>query len=312
MFSRIFLTFLIVFSITACETGHVETPKKPSRKIALTLDDPPLPKTQLFTSAQHRARSIIEQIQKVNGPVSAFFTVGLHIEKFGTSDLKSYAEAGHIIGNHTYTHPALSKISVDEFIADVQKNHNLIQDLPGFGPYFRYPYLDMGGREKQNVSLAKLAEMGYTNAYVTLSNHDWYINSILLSAQRSGKTINYEAFGDAYVAMMIDCANYIANQYDVSGVEQPAHVLLLHANDINALYLGKLITAFRDSGWEVIDVDHAYTLNEAKPPKKSDLQKLAALQGKSMTPLMNLKHLAKLFDSEEIFPKATHSVEEEK
>ncbi len=273
------------------------------RKIALTLDDPPLPASKLFKSATNRADAIISEIRRVNGPQAAFFTVGLHIENFGSSDLKNLAEAGHIIANHTYSHPMLSKITVDEFMSDVEKNHMMIELLPGFKPYFRYPYLDMGGREKQLASMKRLSELGYTNAYVTLTTHDWYLNAILLSAQRNNQKIDYDAFGTAYVNTIVDCAEYIANQYDISGMQQPAHILLLHANDVNALYLGKMIETFRKKGWEIIGVDDAYALNIASPSKKLAYAKLAKLQNSQHIPLLDLKHLKELFQTEAIFPK---------
>ena len=38
----------------------------------------------------------------------------------------------------------------------------------------------------------------------------------------------------------------------------PIHNLLLHENDINALYLGDIITFLRQNGWEIVSPEEAF------------------------------------------------------
>ena len=53
-----------------------------------------------------------------------------------------YDEAGHMIGNHTYSHPASTKIPSEDFIDDIYKCHEVIKKYNNFKYFFRYPYLD--------------------------------------------------------------------------------------------------------------------------------------------------------------------------
>ncbi|QMV43344.1 polysaccharide deacetylase family protein [Cohnella cholangitidis] len=60
--------------------------------------------------------------------------------------VKAVAEQGHEIGNHTHSHPYLTRISPDECRMELKRTDALIHKLTGKRPLtFRPPYLDYNG-----------------------------------------------------------------------------------------------------------------------------------------------------------------------
>lgn len=113
---------------------------------------------------------ILDTLKKHNAP-AAFFLVGSYIRDHGDL-VKRMVEEGHIVGNHTNTHPDMSAISdmssFQEELSAVQKAYlELIgSDMPKF---YRPP---QGKYSESNLSQAK--ELGYTTIFWSLAYVDWY------------------------------------------------------------------------------------------------------------------------------------------
>lgn len=99
-------------------------------EVALTFDDGPDP---VFTPL------ILDKL-KNHGVKATFFLLGANIEKF-PEIVKRIAAEGHVIGNHTYSHPKLTEVSNEDYHQQIQKSDELIQKLAGYKPkFFRPPY----------------------------------------------------------------------------------------------------------------------------------------------------------------------------
>ena len=99
-------------------------------EVALTFDDGPDP---IFTPL------ILDKLKKY-GVKATFFLLGSNVEKFPEM-VKRISAEGHIIGNHTYSHPNLTQVSDEEYHDQIQKSDALIQKLIGYKPrFFRPPY----------------------------------------------------------------------------------------------------------------------------------------------------------------------------
>ena len=96
--------------------------------IALTFDDGPDP---VFTP------QILDKLKKY-GVKATFFLLGENIEKFPEIAKRIDAE-GHVIGNHTYSHPNLTQVSDEEYRHQIQKTDEIIQNLVGYKPRFFRP-----------------------------------------------------------------------------------------------------------------------------------------------------------------------------
>jgi peptidoglycan/xylan/chitin deacetylase (PgdA/CDA1 family) len=78
------------------------------------------------------------------GIKATFFVVGQRIEAAGGREaLAKLRGLGHIIGNHTYTHPHLTELEPERVVEEVVRTHELIRPFTGDGPlFFRPPYGD--------------------------------------------------------------------------------------------------------------------------------------------------------------------------
>ncbi len=64
----------------------------------------------------------------------------------GKAIIQSWDTLGHLIGNHTYSHPYFNsdKISLDYFKAEGLKNNSLISKYKNYTKIFRFPYSRLG------------------------------------------------------------------------------------------------------------------------------------------------------------------------
>lgn len=98
--------------------------------VALTFDDGPSPRCtpQLLDGLKER------------GVHATFFVVGCQVVKDPDIVTRMAAE-GHQVGNHSYDHKELDKLSAQEAAQDMQKNDALLRELLGEGDYWvRPPY----------------------------------------------------------------------------------------------------------------------------------------------------------------------------
>lgn len=228
-------------------------------EIAISLDDAPMPSTVIFKGTA-RTHAILQQLRAVSSPPVGIFAVGVHAQHAGgLRRLKMYAEAGHFIANHTYSHYKLGQVPAATFIQDIQKAHQQLCGLPNFRPWFRFPYLYEGDNVPQRKAvLEALATMGYQQGYVTVCNYDFYINHLVVQAIKKGQQVAYDRLKTVYLTILWDCIDFydkLAHQVLGRSVKQ---VLLLHANDLAALYLGDLLELIRSKGWKVISIEEAY------------------------------------------------------
>lgn len=279
--------------------------RTPPKRIAITIDDAPSPSTTLFTGLQ-RASSIIERLKNVEAPPIGVFAIGQHVIDFGDEQLKAYGAAGHAICNHTFSHRGLKSSSVSGYIADIQKAESVLKSLPGYTHMFRPPYLDEGYPTQSGAVRAELKKMGYTLANITVNNCDYYMSHLLQSALARRKKIDYDKLKKVYLETMLECVDYFEGLYKIRGQGVINHVLLMHSNDLTALYVGDLITALRDKGWTIISIHDAYKpvpkdLPEQESTKVAEISSAENPATKRNSPKsMSTRHLSDLFHQEKV------------
>ena len=73
---------------------------------------------------------------------ATFFMTGQWVEKYPESVKKIY-EAGHDLGNHSETHPYMTKLEDEERAQEIMSVHNRVKELTGCEMFlFRAPYGD--------------------------------------------------------------------------------------------------------------------------------------------------------------------------
>lgn len=255
---RIFLFLLLIFTI-ATHQGAAFAQVGAERRIALSFDDAPRGDGPAFTGAQ-RTEALLAGLRAAEVDTVAFFvtTRGLDDEA-GRNRIARYAEAGHLIANHSHSHVWLSGTEPDVYVADIDRAEALLQPYANRRPWFRFPFLDEGNiRETRDRLRAALDQRGLMNGYVTIDNYDWYIEQRWQEAVREGRAVDRDALRQAYIDMVLGAAGFYDDLATNALGRSPAHVLLLHENDIAAAFIEDLVAALRADGWTIIGPDEAY------------------------------------------------------
>ena len=238
-------------------------PAAAQKMIALSFDDAPRGRGAFFTPDE-RTQRIIAELKKAKAPQAVFFVnpaaIGQGDGVGGAERIAAYVAAGHVIANHSNTHPHLSAMTADAYLADIDAAEVWLKGRPGYRPWFRFPFLDEGGKDKakRDALRAGLTARGLRNGYVTAESSDWHLESLTREAVQAEKKIDRKALGNLYVTWHVEAADFAdAMMQRVTG-RQPVHVMLLHETDLAALYIGDLVRALRNDGWTVVSADTAY------------------------------------------------------
>ena len=113
--------------------------------------------------------------------------------------LSVFANAGHLIANHSAEHADLHNISVEEFIQGIDLADQELKNFSNFRKWFRFPFL-LEGKTPADVELvrAHLKKIGYMNGYVTVDSQDWFANELLVQGIEAGKKFHRQRLCDAY------------------------------------------------------------------------------------------------------------------
>jgi peptidoglycan/xylan/chitin deacetylase (PgdA/CDA1 family) len=111
----------------------------PEKTVCLTYDDGP---GETPHGGPGPATTELGRFLHAEGIRATFFVMGRHAEQFPQS-LKSLHDCGHILGNHTYSHPGLVRFVLEggDAVSELRKTHELLAPYVNGGPvYFRPPY----------------------------------------------------------------------------------------------------------------------------------------------------------------------------
>jgi peptidoglycan-N-acetylglucosamine deacetylase len=233
------------------------------RRIAFSFDDVPRNAGAFFTPDERTAK-LIAALKAVGvKQVALFVNPGMLAEPQGQGGerrIAAYVAAGHVIANHSFSHPMLTKTPADAYLADIDKATDWLKPRKGYRPWFRFPFLDEGRRDKvkRDAIRAGLKARGLRNGYVTTEASDWNMEGLTLAALKAGKSVNMTALRDYYVTLHVEAANFSDELARKAIGRSPAHVMLLHETDLAALFIGDLVAGLSKEGWEIITADKAY------------------------------------------------------
>ena len=190
----ILLTFLAGLIGQAQETQPSPTPAETHSKpatytqahvdqpyIAMTFDDGP--------SAENTPR-LLEMLKQRNIKAT-FFLIGQNVASNPDLVRRILAE-GHEIGNHSWTHPQLSKLSDQRVSSEITKTQDAIKDASGFTPtLLRPPYGAITPRQREWIE----NQFGLSIILWSVDPFDWkrpgasVITQRILTETRSGAII---------------------------------------------------------------------------------------------------------------------------
>ncbi len=207
------------------EIFFISRPEIEEKRIALTFDDGP---DGEFTPA-------ILDILKENNIKATFFLLGENVARFPEVSLRIHRE-GHLIGNHSWSHPDFRNLEVEDIIdREIKPTAEAIFQITGENPVFiRPPY---GAIKDETIK--ELGKEGYKIVNWSVDTFDWDIN------------LNSP---DAIVQRVLKFAH-------------PGDIILLHSGggdrENTVAALGYIIKFLQEKGFQFVSVEELLSENES-------------------------------------------------
>lgn len=168
---------------------------------------------------------ILDALKKHSAPAT-FFVVGTYIES-NPDLIKRMEKEGHIVGNHTYHHPDMTKLSsLSAFEKELKDVENAYTNVTGkeMTKFYRPP---QGKYNENNLQMAK--ELGYHTFFWSLAYVDW---------QENNQPTKEEAFDRLLTRV------------------HPGAIVLLHSTSkTNGEILDELLTKWEEMGYQFKSLD---------------------------------------------------------
>ena len=169
------------------------------------------------------------------------FATGQNVERYYEEALYA-VKNGMIVGNHSYSHPAFSSLSMKECMEEIEKCEIVLERLYKdsgvervFRP-FRFPYGNKGGDNK-NALQKYLKEKGFQKVDDTHITYPWRRESSLDTDIDTFWTFDFEEYkirqGSEFTKESVWKKMHDTNPESgaVLFAENNRHILLLHAHD---------------------------------------------------------------------------------
>lgn len=252
---RFFLSlffFILHISVTA---QQVTLP----RVVAVTFDDLPVVRSRGNEDMKVITTAIINAVKKHHIPAVGFVnTAKMEIDGKLSEErqqiLNLWLENGLELGNHTYSHPDFHSVSPEEYFGNIIRGETPLKEMiEKFGKkltYFRHPFLHTGRSIALKDSLQTfLINRGYTIAPVTIDNAEWIFAAVYDKADKVNDSLLSDQVARQYIEYMLKKVQYFEICSNELFGRNIAHILLLHANRLNANYFDKLAAALEQTGY---------------------------------------------------------------
>ena len=269
-----------VLAASVLAAGHARAAE---RAVAVTFDDLPAGTAVAndLASLRQLTQRLLEAVRKHRIPAVGFVNEGkLFADNAGPSEvagrtalLRMWLDAGLELGNHSYSHRDLNRTPLDEFQADVIRGEAVTRTLLAEKRrklrYFRHPFLHVGeDLPKRRAFEGFLAARGYTVAPVTVDNDEYAYAAVYADALRRGDAAAAARIGDDYLRHMDEVFSFFEDAARRIAGRDIKHVLLLHANTLNAERFAALAAALVRRGYRFVSLaealeDDVYRLPDA-------------------------------------------------
>jgi glyoxylase-like metal-dependent hydrolase (beta-lactamase superfamily II)/peptidoglycan/xylan/chitin deacetylase (PgdA/CDA1 family) len=265
------LSWPLLLAAAACATTPPAPPPAPAEqaRVAITIDDLPFVGGLAPGDTREAATDrLVAALRRHQAPVTAFVTCR-GLEKDGALldrwtappppvEGKPPALPPVVFGHHSTSHRSLNEVPVAQWLEDVRSCGEAIAARPAGSRWFRYPFLQQGKeRPVRDQAAEGLKGLGYRVGQVTIDTADWQYAQVYAAALARGDQGEAERIAADYVDhIRMAAKRYRTYAREKLGRDVP-HVLLLHANGLNADHLGRVLQALQDMGFGFITLEEA-------------------------------------------------------
>ncbi len=206
--------------------------------------------------------SLLKTFKQENLPPIYGFVNGFRVERFPYQlhILQAWHNAGEPLGNHTWSHPELDKISASRYERDIARNEPLLREVDPHGDWhwFRYPYLEEANTAAKHEAVRTwLKAHGYRVAEVSMDFQDYLWNEPYARCAAKHDTAAIEQLHDSYLQTAVVYIHvYRELARSLYGHDVP-YILLMHAGAFDARMLPELIALFRSQGFQFVTLEQA-------------------------------------------------------
>ena len=231
-----------------------------AQTVALTFDDGPTIDATPLLSPEQRNQAMLDALARHKVKSVLFVTAANgSIKPQGRALARAWGDAGHLVGNHTMTHPDLNsdQVSLEKYQKEILDCDTLIKSLPGYRKWFRYTYLNEGNTAAKREGMqAFLKKQGYRDAPVSFDVADWTVDDNLMAALKAKPNADITPIKQAYLEAVR--RNAQASLGPGKPPMDEVRVMLLHHNLANALWLDELIGVLASEGWKFAPAEEVF------------------------------------------------------
>lgn len=238
---------IALFFISLCLLPMMVYAKK---TVVITIDDLPF----VGEYRNFHLNMMMETLLQQRVPATGFI-IASEVRNDNWDMLHKFRDAGFDLGNHTYSHANLNRLSTAEYMQEISKADSLLKPVLTKPKYFRYPYLAMSNGAKRNAILCYLKQKHYTVAPITIDSKDFVFNQRLLSVPELKRREYLSELKPFYIDF-IRQQTLKAEEQSHRNPEQ-TQILLIHANLLNAYVLPDIINLYKEQGYKFVSLKKA-------------------------------------------------------
>ena len=240
------------------------------RTVAITVDDlpyslPPANVAEEMSAVERTNLALLAAFHARHVPVTGF-VIQKRIESLGPTSgariLREWISRGFDLGNHTYSHPDINQLSVDQIEGEIVRGESAVRPLMKAAgkelAFFRFPMNETGDtRVKHDEISAFLMKRGYCVATCTSDTSDYLFNDAYVRFLANDDDKTAQEIRLAYLAYTSTEIDYYANlNRQVFGYEPP-QVMVLHDNRLNADVIEQLLHVFEEMHYKFVSLTEA-------------------------------------------------------
>ena len=237
------------------------------KKVSITIDDLPCAYCKTADEQREVIVKLIATLSEYGAPAIGFVNEsklyqGNAPEPARVQLLHDWLKAGHELGNHTFSHLSIDRASVQEYEKDLLEGEKIMRPmLRAYGKelkYFRHTQLRTGPTARYKEELdAVLRKHQYLVAPVTFDNDEYIYGYCYHKAKLAGDSASMRIIAYEYIDHMKRIFwHYKSISRELLG-RNIAHVLLIHANELNADHLPHILDLLKADHYAFVPLDEA-------------------------------------------------------
>lgn len=205
------------------------------------------------------AKKYIEDIKRADSIITEFIPEFECNEGDKLVDMGEY-DAVKTCSNEYFVYPDFNEDSAEKK-AELIKSEKVpgkYKTLELDKKYIRYPFLHYGETHSKKDSVQNFLEKaGYRIAYSSINSGDWSYQKRCVEAFKKGDWDKIEKIGRKYVKNVAqETESSLEYTYQRAG-RNIKHIVIMHMNLLNALFLDDVLQYYKDNGWEFITLQEA-------------------------------------------------------